>query len=106
MRRGGGREDREARLDLIDAASDRSTGESPLRMAEERGLSLLPDPGILERSDRNERVESFVSERLKEGYDCISGPDDLEDEPPPLLSLEPWLPILPKVAGEVEGSIG
>lgn len=102
-RASGGREDRLARLDLMELASDRSTDASVLlRMAEDLGLSFLPLPGILDRSDLNDRVESFVSDRLNEGYDCRpSGPDDLEDAPP--LSFEPWFPMLPE--GEEEARL-
>ena len=37
------------------------------RMVEFRGLSVLLDPGIFERSPRKEREESLVSDLLKEG---------------------------------------
>jgi hypothetical protein len=36
-------------------------------MAELLGLSVLPEPGILDRSERNDRDESLVSDLLKEG---------------------------------------
>lgn len=99
-RASGGKDDRLALPDLMELASDRSTDASVLlRIAEDRGLSFFPLPGILDRSALNDRVESFVSDRLKEGYDCRpSGPDDLEDAPP--LSFEPWFPMLPE--GEEE----
>ena len=54
--------------DLTEAASDFSLAASPLeRMAELLGLSVLLEPGILERSERKERDDSLVSERLKDG---------------------------------------
>jgi len=54
--------------DLTEAASDFSAVGSPLAsMAELLGLSVLLDPGILERNDRKDRDESLVSERLKDG---------------------------------------
>jgi hypothetical protein len=81
--------------DLTDAASDFS-GASPLeRTAELLGLSVLAEPGILERSERKDRDESLVSERLKEGYDCRASsplPAALEDGAP--ASLEFWLPMV------------
>ncbi len=41
---------------------------SPLvRTVELRGLSVLPDPGILDRRARKDRDESLVSDLLKEG---------------------------------------
>ena len=57
--------------DLIEAASVLSTF-SPLLPGrpdvEDRGLSVLPAPGILERrDDRRDLEESLVSERLMEG---------------------------------------
>ncbi len=88
-RESGGRDDRLVRDDLIELASDLSVGGSPFEsMVEDRGLSFFELPGILDRSERNDRVESLVSERLKEGYDCRpSGADDFDDAAP--LSLEP-----------------
>ena len=73
---GGGRES--ARLlrvngdfpllpDFTEAASDFSCGSPFARMAELRGLSVLPEPGILDRSDRKDRDDSLVSDLLKEG---------------------------------------
>lgn len=60
----GGMDERFGRLELT---SDRSVPVSPLvMMVDERGLSFFP-PGIFERSERKDRVESFVSERLKDG---------------------------------------
>jgi hypothetical protein len=54
--------------DLTDDATSGFSGASPLvRMAELLGLSVLPEPGILERKERNERDESRVSVLLKEG---------------------------------------
>jgi hypothetical protein len=80
--------------DLTEAASDFS-GVSPLvSMAELLGLSVFPEPGILERRERNERDESLVSVLLKEGYDCSTSsplPEALEDAP---ASLELWLPMV------------
>lgn len=65
-------------------------------MAEFLGLSVLPEPGILDRRERKERDESLVSDLLKEGYDCKPSagpfPEDLEDPPP--ASLDAWLPIV------------
>ena len=56
-------------LDLIDPASDFSYGPSPLaRRVELRGLSVFPlEPGILDRNDRKDRVESLVSDLWNEG---------------------------------------
>lgn len=54
--------------DLTEAASDFSPEASPFdRMAEFRGLSVFPLPGILDRRERKERDESFVSDLLKDG---------------------------------------
>ncbi len=56
--------------DFTDAASDLSAEASPFpleRMVEFRGLSVFPLPGILDRRDRNEREDSFVSDLLNEG---------------------------------------
>jgi hypothetical protein len=53
--------------DLTEATSAFS-GVSPfVSMAELLGLSVLPEPGILDRSERNDRDESRVSDLLKEG---------------------------------------
>jgi hypothetical protein len=53
--------------DLTEAASDFS-GASPFAsIAEPRGLSVLAEPGILERRERKDRDESLVSDLLKEG---------------------------------------
>jgi len=85
------------RPDLTDAASDFSTAAaaaaSPLdSKVEFLGLSVFPPPGILDRKERNERVESLVSDLLKLGYDCRLSPGP---PPPPLEppSLEVWFPI-------------
>jgi len=81
--------------DLTEATSDFS-GRSPFAsMVELRGLSVLVEPGILERRERNERDESLVSDRLKEGYDCRPSspfPAALDDAAP--ASLEFWLPMV------------
>lgn len=84
------------RPDFTEAASDFS---SPFdRMVEFRGLSVFPEPGILDRRVLNERDDSLVSDLLKEGYDCKPSPrsppgpaPDLEDEPP---SFEFWFPMI------------
>jgi hypothetical protein len=81
--------------DLTEAASDLSGTSLLDSMAELLGLSVLPEPGILERSERNERDESLVSDRLKEGYDCKTSSllaAGLEDAAP--ASLELWLPMV------------
>jgi len=55
--------------DFTEAASNFS-GKSPFAsIAEFRGLSVLPEPGIFDRRDRNERDESLVSDLLNDGYD-------------------------------------
>ena len=59
-------------VDLVEAASDLST--PPLLVSkldnEFRGLSDLPLPGILDRKEpRKDRVDSLVSDLLKDGYD-------------------------------------
>lgn len=55
------------RADFTDAASDLSRA-SPLDIiAELRGLSVFPPPGILDRRFLNERVESLVSDFPNEG---------------------------------------
>lgn len=71
-RRDSGRLERE-RPDLAlfpevtEAASDLSTG-SPLEsMAEFLGLSVLPEPGILDLSERKDREDSLVSDLLNDG---------------------------------------
>lgn len=67
-RGGGGKDDRLARPDLMELASDRSSDESPLPiMEDDRGLSFLPLPGILDRSVLKDRVDSLVSDRLNDG---------------------------------------
>lgn len=81
--------DRALRPDLTDAASAVLSPESPFdRMAEVRGLSSLPLPGILDRRERNDRDDSFVSDLLNDGYFCRLSPTEAPgplDEP---LSLE------------------
>jgi len=85
--------------DFTDAASDFS-GASPLEsIVEFLGLSVFPEPGILDRRERKERDESLVSDLLKEGYDCNGSeglrsllPVDFEDPAP--ASLDAWLPIV------------
>lgn len=82
--------------DLMDPVSFGSPGPSPLEsIAELRGLSVLLEPGILDRKDLKDRVESLVSDLEKEGYCCRSpGPDaPLLWDPPP--SFELPLPIIP-----------
>lgn len=54
--------------DVTEAASDLSTASVPLdSMAEFLGLSVFPEPGILDLSDRNDREESLVSDLLNDG---------------------------------------
>ena len=86
-------------VDLIDVASDLSADAEfpPAGPVEEAlGLSDLSFPGIFERIEfRMDRDESFVSERLNEGY--CSKPGSLDDvlAPSPLfLSFEGWLPMV------------
>jgi hypothetical protein len=55
------------RPDLTDPASDFSSVSPFARIAEPLGLSVLPEPGILERRERNEREDSLVSDLLKDG---------------------------------------
>jgi hypothetical protein len=52
-----------------DPASDLSTSASPLLNpdVELRGLSVLPPPGILDLSPRNDRMDSLVSALLNDG---------------------------------------
>jgi hypothetical protein len=94
------------RPDLTEAASDLS-GTSPLdKMAELLGLSVLPEPGILERRERKERDESLVSDLLKEGYDCRTSsllPAGLEDAAP--ASLELWLPMVSQCQRELNSGM-
>ena len=64
-------------VDLVEAASDLST--PPLLVSkldnEFLGLSDLPLPGILERKEpRKDRVDSLVSDLLKDGYDWSPSP--------------------------------
>lgn len=71
--------------DFTEATSDLS-GISPFKIVEFRGLSVFPEPGILDRRDRKDREDSFVSDLLKEGYDCKpSGPP----RSPAPLALDP-----------------
>lgn len=61
--------------DLDDAASDLSSFPELVSIIESdvRGLSVFPLPGIFERMEpRKERVDSFVSDLLKDGYDWRS----------------------------------
>jgi hypothetical protein len=52
------------------ASAPLSVVESPFAKLEEaRGLSDLLFPGILDRSERNDRDDSLVSDLLKDGYD-------------------------------------
>jgi hypothetical protein len=64
--------------DTADAASDLSAFESPLADIEFLGDSVLSDfellPGIFDRSDLNDRVESLVSDLENEGKDDRAGP--------------------------------
>jgi hypothetical protein len=53
--------------DFTEAASDLSGRSTLASIVEFRGLSVFPDPGILDRRDRNDRDDSFVSDLLKEG---------------------------------------
>lgn len=74
--------------DLMVSVSDLSP--SPLdSRAEVRGLSLFPDPGILDLRALKDLVESLVSDLLKEGSDCrLSAPAELLGLEVPLPSLE------------------
>jgi hypothetical protein len=86
--------ERPLRPERTEAASAAlSFGESPFpRFAEARGLSVLTPPGIFDRSERNDRDDSLVSDLLNDGYDWRASPlaaPDPFDEP----SLEFWLPI-------------
>jgi hypothetical protein len=80
--------------DLIEAASDLSSTALVSRPADDDlGLSLALF-GILDRiADRIDLEDSFVSERLKEGYDLkpgsLSAPASFS-----LLPLEGWFPIV------------
>lgn len=66
------------RTDAVSAAL--SPPDSPFeRMAEFLGLSVFP--GILDRRDLNDRDESFVSERLKDGRDWRAPSPELEEPP-------------------------
>lgn len=78
--------------DLMVSLSDLSP--SPLdSRAELRGLSLFPEPGILDRRALKDLVESLVSDLLKEGRDWRpSGPAELVGLDV-LPSLDGWLPI-------------
>lgn len=80
--------------DLIEAASDLSSTALVSRPAEDDlGLSFELF-GILDRiADRMDLEESFVSERLKEGYDLKPG--SLSDPPSfSALPFEGWFPIV------------
>lgn len=79
---------------LLPDRTEAASPVSPLATMEFLGLSVLPLPGILDRNPRKDRVESLVSDLLKEGYDWRASPEPapfLEEEPP---SLEVWLPIV------------
>lgn len=68
---------RPERTDAVSAALS-----SPFdRTVEFLGLSVLPLPGILDRRERKDRDDSFVSDRLKEGSDCRPGSPPAETEP-------------------------
>jgi len=85
--------------DLTDATSDLSTSDSPFEV-EFLGLSVF-EPGIFDRSDLNDREDSFVSDLLKEGREERVGPllsTEVDEtvalgvevpEPP----FDGWLPI-------------
>ena len=64
--------------DVVDAASCLSAFESPLPDIESLGLSVLSDfellPGIFDRSDLKDRVESLVSDLENEGREERAGP--------------------------------
>lgn len=81
-------------LDLIVSLSDLSP--SPFdSKAEVRGLSVFPEPGILDRKVLKDLVESLVSDLLKEGRDGRpSGPAALFGREVLLPSLDGWLPIV------------
>lgn len=74
--------------DLTEAESDFST--SPLdSRAEFRGLSVLPEPGILDRKVLKDLDESLVSDLLNEGSELMpSGPAELLGLEVPLPSLD------------------
>lgn len=80
--------DRPLLPDLTEAASlDSVLGKA----VEARGLStLLLLPGIFDRKERKDLDDCWVSDLLKEGYDCKSPELLFRPEPP---SLELWLPI-------------
>jgi hypothetical protein len=81
-------------LDLIEAASDLSRTAFVSRPADDDlGLSLALF-GILDRiADRMDLEDSFVSERLKEGYDLKPGSLSAPASFSPL-PFEGWLPIV------------
>jgi hypothetical protein len=79
--------------DFTEAASDFSGGSTLANTAEVLGLSVLLEPGILERRARKERDDSLVSDLLNEGYDCSVSSAAALDEAAPA-SLEFWLPIV------------
>ena len=68
--------DRPLVADLTLCASARSSADtSPKPDVDPRGLSADLPPGIFVRSEfLNERIDSFVSDLLKEGYESRLGP--------------------------------
>lgn len=93
--------------DFTDAISDFS---SPLEInCEFRGLSVFPPPGILDRRDLKDRLESLVSDLLKDGYDWRpSDPRSETPEPPDLVGFRPpsvefWLPMVQRRGRLEEG---
>lgn len=103
---------------FAEVESDRSNRSPFARIAELRGLSVFPEPGILDRRERKDREDSLVSDLLNEGYDCrFSGtarsplPPGFDDPTP--ASLDGWLPIISRnqnvaeaLDGEKEGLDG
>jgi len=81
--------------DLSGATSAFSFASVPFaRTVEVLGLSVLPEPGILERRDRKDLDDSLVSVLLNDGYDWKPSGPDLS--PVPLEapeSLDDWLPM-------------
>lgn len=89
--------DRPLVADLTLCASARSSAMlSPRAAFDPRGLSADLPPGILVRNEfLKERMDSFVSDLLNEGYESKVGPGPVGVcEPEVLLpSLDGWLPI-------------
>jgi len=63
--------------DLMDVVSDLSIPPPPVSIFDRDvlGLSVFPLPGIFDRiAPRRDRDDSFVSDLLKDGYDCKPSP--------------------------------